>query len=131
MSSAGLPAGAQFSRRSSPSADKDHEKFRRLVAKVQSFPPMAKAVVHPSDEVSLEGALEAARLKLIVPILVGPSARIHDTVARAVLDIRGCVLGARVSIILTRGADLVRTRLASCAVAVLVAAARRTSTALH
>ncbi|PWC31570.1 hypothetical protein TSO221_33760 [Azospirillum sp. TSO22-1] len=40
-------------------------------------------------------------------------------------DAAGIVLGARVPIILTSRADNVRTRLASCAVASLVAAARR------
>jgi phosphate acetyltransferase len=90
MTSAGLPAGTQVARKSTPKADSDHEKFRRLIAKAQSLPPVRTAVVHPCDEVSLKGAIEAARLKLIVPILVGPSARIHDTAARAMLDIKGC-----------------------------------------
>ncbi|PWC35665.1 phosphate acyltransferase, partial [Azospirillum sp. TSO22-1] len=40
-------------------------------------------------------------------------------------DAAGIVLGARVPIILTSRADTVRTRLASCAVASLVAATRR------
>jgi phosphate acetyltransferase len=40
-------------------------------------------------------------------------------------DAAGIVLGARVPIILTSRADSVMTRLASCAVAVLVACARR------
>jgi phosphate acetyltransferase len=47
------------------------------------------AVAHPCDEVSLRGAIEAARLKLIVPILVGPSARIREAAARAKFDIGG------------------------------------------
>jgi phosphate acetyltransferase len=45
-------------------------------------------------------------------------------------DGAGVVLGARVPIILTSRADALLTRLASCAVAVLIAAARRTSTAI-
>jgi phosphate acetyltransferase len=45
-------------------------------------------------------------------------------------DAAGIVLGARVPIILTSRADNVRTRLASCAVAVLVAASRRAAAAL-
>jgi phosphate acetyltransferase len=45
------------------------------------------AVAHPCDEVSLLGAVEAARLKLIIPILVGPAARVRDTAARSGLDI--------------------------------------------
>ncbi len=32
------------------------------------------AVVHSCDEASLGGALEAFRMKLIVPVLVGPAA---------------------------------------------------------
>ena len=39
--------------------------------------PVSTAVAHPCDEVSLKGAVEAARLRLIVPILVGPTARIQ------------------------------------------------------
>ena len=46
-------------------------------------------------------------------------------------DSAGIVLGARVPIILTSRADSVRSRMASCAVAVLYAHARRGSTALH
>jgi len=42
-------------------------------------------------------------------------------------DAAGIVLGARVPIILTSRADSLLTRLASCAVAVMVAAARRSS----
>ena len=45
-------------------------------------------------------------------------------------DAAGIVLGARVPIILTSRADSLLTRLASCAVAVLVAAARRTKAAV-
>jgi phosphate acetyltransferase len=42
-------------------------------------------------------------------------------------DAAGIVLGARVPIILTSRADSLLTRLASCAVAVMVAVARRKS----
>ena len=45
-------------------------------------------------------------------------------------DAAGIVLGARVPIILTSRADSVRTRMASCAVAVLYADARRRATEL-
>ena len=41
-------------------------------------------------------------------------------------DAAGVVLGARVPIVLTSRSDNVRTRLASCAVGLLVAHARRT-----
>ena len=64
-----------------------HEKFRRLVRAAQAYPPAKTAVAHPCDEVSLESAVVAAKLRLIDPILVGPQARVRDVAARASLDI--------------------------------------------
>ena len=64
-----------------------HEKFERLVAKAQRQPPVTTAVAHPCDEVSLASAIEAARLKLIVPILVGSEQRIREVATGAGLDI--------------------------------------------
>ena len=60
-----------------------HDKYLRLIDSAQKLPPVATAVVHPCDEVSLEGAVEARKLRLIEPILVGPPARIRDVAARA------------------------------------------------
>jgi phosphate acetyltransferase len=65
-----------------------HDKYERLIEAARQLPPVITAVVHPCDDVSLEGAIEAARLGLIVPILVGPGRRIRDVAARAGLDIR-------------------------------------------
>ena len=45
------------------------------------------AVAHPCDQVSLESAVEAAKLGLIQPILVGPTARIRAAADGAKLDI--------------------------------------------
>jgi phosphate acetyltransferase len=64
-----------------------HDKFEALVAKAQRVPAVTTAVAHPCDEVSLKGAVEAARLKLITPILVGPAARIREVAAKSKLDI--------------------------------------------
>ncbi|WP_043283779.1 phosphate acetyltransferase [Reyranella massiliensis] len=64
-----------------------HEKYRRLIAAAQKHPPMATAVVHPCDAVSLESVSEAARIGLIKPILVGPVARVRDMAQRASIDI--------------------------------------------
>ena len=69
-----------------------HDKFERLVEKAQRHPPPVTAVAHPCDEVSLHGAVEAARLRLIVPILVGPIERIREIAAREELDISGLEL---------------------------------------
>ena len=52
--------------------ERKHEKYDRLIAKAQQASPPKTAVVHPCDQNSLEGAVDAARLGLIAPILVGP-----------------------------------------------------------
>jgi phosphate acetyltransferase len=70
-----------------PPGSRRHEKYERLVRAAQRLPPMTTAVAHPCDDVSLESAIEAARLGLIVPILVGPAGRIHDVAAGAGHDI--------------------------------------------
>lgn len=49
--------------------------------------PLKVAVVHPVDENSLRGAFEAAAAKLIVPVLVGPEAKIRKAAADANIDI--------------------------------------------
>ncbi|HEY5277400.1 MAG TPA: phosphate acetyltransferase [Coriobacteriia bacterium] len=64
-----------------------HEKYDRLIGRCKSIPPTPTAVVHPCDESSLKGAVDAARVGLITPILVGPSARIREIAAKARLDI--------------------------------------------
>ncbi|MDY0976673.1 phosphate acetyltransferase [Massilia sp. CFBP9012] len=54
-----------------------HEKYRRLIDYCKELAPMPTAVAHPCDKSSLEGALEAARIGLIAPVLVGPRERIE------------------------------------------------------
>jgi phosphate acetyltransferase len=85
---------------------------------------------------------EAARIKGIkspvaghAQILVVPDLEAGNMLAKnlsflAQADAAGIVLGARVPIILTSRADSVRSRMASCAVAVLYADARRRAAAL-
>jgi len=65
------------------------ERYERLLRHAQALPPVTTAVAHPCDEISLKGALEAARLGLIAPILVGPPDRIRAVAERAGLDISG------------------------------------------
>ncbi len=50
--------------------------YQRLIKAVEDMPALATAVVHPCDEVSLAGALQAAEHNLIAPVLVGPPERI-------------------------------------------------------
>src|SRR4029079_7238178 len=80
---------------------------------------------------------EAARIKGIespvagqAQIIVVPDLEAGNMLAKNLIflskaDAAGIVLGARVPVILTSRADSVRSRLASCAVATLYAAARR------
>jgi phosphotransacetylase len=58
-----------------------------LLARCAAFKPIVTVVAHPCDEASLRGAHEAAQAGLIVPILVGPEAKIRATAAAAGLDI--------------------------------------------
>jgi phosphate acetyltransferase len=67
---------------------------------------------------------------LVVPDLEAGNMLAKNLSFLAGADAAGIVLGARVPIILTSRADSIRTRLASCAVASLYAAAQRRSTAM-
>jgi phosphate acetyltransferase len=71
------------------SGRRPHHRFDELVARAQQEPPVVTAVVHPCDQVSLESALEGARLKLIRPILVGRTQKIQQEAARDGLDLAG------------------------------------------
>jgi phosphate acetyltransferase len=70
-----------------PADARRHEKFERLVEAAQRATPISIAVAHPCSDVALESVVEAARLNLIQPILVGPAKRIRDVAAAAKLDI--------------------------------------------
>jgi len=64
-----------------------HEKYQRLIDACKLLPPTPTAVAHPCDASSLEAAMEAARLGLIVPILVGPRERIQAAAKAAGVNI--------------------------------------------
>jgi phosphotransacetylase/acyl dehydratase len=66
-----------------------HAWSRSILARALASAPLTTAVVHPCDEASLRGAVEAAASKLIVPILVGPEGRIRSVADAAGLDISG------------------------------------------
>jgi phosphate acetyltransferase len=66
-----------------------HDKFYKLVANALKHPPAITAVAHPCDQASLESVAEAARLKLIEPILVGPQDRIQSVAKKFDIDITG------------------------------------------
>jgi phosphate acetyltransferase len=64
-----------------------HEKYERLIARAKEVPAAATIVVHPCDDSSLRGAVEAAEAGLIVPTLVGPVAKIAKIARESGLDI--------------------------------------------
>ncbi len=68
-------------------APPNHEKRQRFVDIARTHEAIATLVVHPCDRSSIEAAIDAAKLKLIRPILVGPRPRIDAIAGQFDLDI--------------------------------------------
>jgi phosphate acetyltransferase len=64
-----------------------HAKYERLIARAKTVEPATTIVVHPCDESSLRGAIEAAEIGIIVPILVGPARKISAVAREHRIDI--------------------------------------------
>lgn len=62
-------------------------KYERLLERCRSLEPVPTAVAYPCEASALSGAVEAARKRLIVPILVGPAAEIAKTARSAKIDL--------------------------------------------
>jgi phosphate acetyltransferase len=62
-------------------------RYERLIEMTRGVNPIRTAVVHPVDTPSLLGAIEAARAKLILPVLVGPDVKIRAAAAQAGLEL--------------------------------------------
>jgi len=62
-------------------------KYERLIAAAKRVPKAKAVVVHPCDETSLRGAVEAAQAGLIEPLLVGPEAKIRNVAREQKIDI--------------------------------------------
>jgi phosphate acetyltransferase len=67
--------------------ERKHEKYERLIARCKAMAPIPTAVAHPCDESSLRGAVEAAEMGILQPILVGPRDKIEAVAAEFHLDI--------------------------------------------
>ena len=72
-----------------PKAHPPESKYERLIARAQQVPPAQTIVVHPCDESSLRGPVEAAELGIIKPILVGPAAKINQVADQYGIKIHG------------------------------------------
>jgi phosphate acetyltransferase len=66
-----------------------HLKYERLIAKAKQVPAATTIVVHPCDETSLRGAIEAAEIGIIAPVLVGPVKKLASVADKFRIDIRG------------------------------------------
>jgi phosphate acetyltransferase len=71
-----------------PAAHPPESKYERLIARAKQVPPAQTIVVHPCDESSLRGPIEAAELGIIEPILVGPAAKIKKVANEHGIKIR-------------------------------------------
>jgi phosphate acetyltransferase len=62
-------------------------KYERLLARCEGLAPIPTAVAHPCEATALSGAVEAATRGLIVPLLVGPAAKIRETAVMSQIDL--------------------------------------------
>jgi phosphate acetyltransferase len=77
-------------RERSAGAEPHGTKYERLIARAREAGALPTVVVHPCDETSLGGALEAAAHGLIQPILVGPGEKIAAVATEHRLKLDGC-----------------------------------------
>lgn len=64
-------------------------RFNRLMQATEALAAVRTAVVHPCDALSLQGALEAGDKGMIVPVLIGPLAKIQAAAAEIGRDLSG------------------------------------------
>jgi phosphotransacetylase len=62
-------------------------KYEQLLERCRGLAPVATAVAHPCEATALAGAMDAAAQGLIIPILVGPAAKIQEIAAANRIDL--------------------------------------------
>ena len=62
-------------------------KYEALLERCRQLAPVPTAVAHPCEETALAGAIEAGAKGLIVPILVGPQAKIQEVAKKSQIDL--------------------------------------------
>ena len=72
-----------------PRAPAERPHLEILVSRARRFAPLPVAIVYPCDRDALAAAVEAHRINLITPLLVGPRAKIESLALAAKLDIAG------------------------------------------
>lgn len=89
-------------------------RYGQLLAAAQSDQAIRMAVVHPCSREALEGALDAAELGLIEPILIGPEARIRalaedagfDLASIPIIDVPHSVAAAKKAVAMARDGEV-------------------------
>jgi phosphate acetyltransferase len=66
--------------------NKTRDKYQQLVSTVKSPPATSTAEARPCDEGSLSGAIDVAKMNIIVSILPGPRHKIFAAAQAANLD---------------------------------------------
>lgn len=69
--------------------EKKFTRYEQLMETCKTLPPTPTAVAHPCDQTSLEGAVQAGKMGLILPILCGPVEQIAATAKKHNVDISG------------------------------------------
>lgn len=69
--------------------ERAHPHLQALVDAARACGPLLVAIAYPCDRTSLSAAIEATRLGLMTPILVGPRARIEAAAAQGGIDLSG------------------------------------------
>jgi phosphate acetyltransferase len=64
-----------------------YSKYEKLISLAKEVTRATTVVAHPCDETSLRGAVEAAQLGIITPILVGPAAKISAVAQKHGIEI--------------------------------------------
>ena len=64
------------------------ERYEQLIARCQKLSRLRAAIVHPCDDSSIAAAVDAAKERILAPILVGPALKIRAASASAGVDIR-------------------------------------------
>ncbi len=62
-------------------------RFRQVMDRTKDLAPIRTAVVHPVDGNSLRGAFDAAQAGLVIPLLIGPEAKIRSAAAAERIDL--------------------------------------------
>jgi phosphotransacetylase len=62
-------------------------KYEQLLVRCRGKEPITTSVAHPCEASALAGAIEAASLGLITPILVGPAAKIREIATKNAIDL--------------------------------------------